>query len=85
MTPHRRSTGKQGHLLADRLAAEIADALQAQDTRNASAPRDVTWTRAQLRKRIQQARAAPVLAAEPAHRQMPEPDHVPPADREAEP
>ena len=85
MTPHRRSTGKQGRHLADRLAAEIADALQAQDTRSASAPRDVTWTRAQLRERLQQAAAGTGLAAEPAHRQVPEPDHVPPTDREAEP
>jgi hypothetical protein len=85
MTPHRRSTGKQGRHLADRLAAEIADALQAQDTRNASAPRDVTWTRAQLRERIRQAATAPVPAAEPAHRQMPEPDHAPLTGREAEP
>ena len=73
MTPHRRSTGKQGRHPADRLAAEIADALQAQDTRNASAPRDVTWTRAQLRERIRQAATAPVRPPNPRTGRCPSP------------
>jgi hypothetical protein len=85
MTAHLRSTGKQDCHPADQLAAEITDALQAQDTTNDPARGAVTWTRAQLRERIRQAGAESDPAAEPARRRMPEPDHAPLADREAEP
>lgn len=85
MTTRPRSTENQDRHPADRLAAKITDALQAQDTTSASARGAVTWTRAQLRERIRQAGAALAPAAEPAHRQRPEPDHTPPIDREAEP
>jgi hypothetical protein len=38
MTNRRRSAEKQDRHPADHMAAKIADALQAQDTRNPSAP-----------------------------------------------
>jgi hypothetical protein len=85
MTTHQRNTKKQDRHPADQLAAEIADVLQAQDTTNAPARGAVTWTHAQLPERIRQAEAALASAAEPAHGQMPESDHAPLADREAEP
>jgi hypothetical protein len=84
MTTHRRGSQEQDRHPADLLAAEITDVLKAQDS-NASAPEAVTWTRAQLQKRIRQAGAAVVPDADPAHGQMPEPDREPLADREAEP
>jgi hypothetical protein len=85
MTTHRHSSQEQDGHPADQLAAEIAGALQAQDTRKAPVPKAVTWTCVQLPERIRQAGAALASAAEPAHGQMPEPDHAPLADREAEP
>jgi hypothetical protein len=84
MTTHPRGSQDQDHHPADLLAAKITGVLQAQD-RNASAPEAVTWTRAQLQKRIRQAGAALIPDAEPAHGQMPEPDRAPLIDREAEP
>jgi hypothetical protein len=85
MTTHQRNTERQDRHPADQLAAEITNALQAQDTTNAPARGTVTWTRAHMRERTRQAGAALVVAAEPAHGQMPEPDRAPLADREAEP
>jgi hypothetical protein len=84
MTTHRRGSPEQARHPADLLAAEITDVLQAQD-RNASVPEAVTWTRAQLQKRIRQDGAALVPDAEPAHGQKPEPDRAALIDREAEP
>ena len=61
-----------------------AQAGRAQDATSAPEPAAVTWARAQLRERIQQA-AVPLCPAQPAHRQPCEPEHSPQADREAEP
>jgi len=83
MTNRRRSAEKQDRHPADHMAAKIAHALQAQDTRNPSAPGAETWTHARLRERIQQAGAALAPATDPAHTQKREPDRVPLADWEA--
>jgi hypothetical protein len=85
MTTHPRGSQEQDHHPADLLAAKITNVLGARDTRDASAPEAVTWTRAQLQKRIRQAGAVVAPDAEPAHGQMPEPDRAPLIDREAEP
>jgi hypothetical protein len=85
MTNRRRSAEEQDRHPADHMAAKVADALQAQDTRNPSAPGAETWTHARLRERIQQAGAALAPATDPAHTQEREPDHAPLADWEAEP
>ena len=79
-----RGTGEERCPTAGR-PAEIAEADPAQDARNAPDPAAVTWARAQLRERIQQAGAALGPAAETAHRQTREADRSPLADREPEP
>jgi len=84
MNIHPRGTGEERRQTIGR-PAEIAEADPAQDARNASDPVPVTWARAQLRERIQQAGAALDPDAETAHRQMREETRTPLADREPEP
>jgi hypothetical protein len=79
-----RSTGEQRHQTAGR-PAERAEANTAQEAKSTPEPAALTWTRAQLRERIQQAGAALAPAAEPAGRSGREPEHSPAEDREPEP
>ena len=58
---------------------------RAQEARTAREPAAVTWARAQLRQRIQQAGAALIPTAQPMDRQTREIDRSPPPDREPEP
>jgi hypothetical protein len=62
-----------------------AEADRGQPTRSTPEPMAVTWARAQLRERIQQAGAALAPAAQPIDRRTREMDRSPQADREAEP
>jgi hypothetical protein len=84
MTIRPRSTGEHCRQTAGR-PAENAKADPAQEAKNAPEPAAVTWTRAQLRERIQQTGAALAPAAEPAHRRTREPEHSPVEEREPEP
>jgi hypothetical protein len=84
MNIHSRGTADERCPTTGR-PAEIAEADPAQDARNAPDPVPVTWARAQLRERIQQAGAALDPAAETARRQLREADRTPLADREPEP
>jgi len=60
-------------------------ASHARDTKNTPEPAAVTWTRAQLQERIQQAGAALAQASPGVDKQTHETDRSPLADREAEP
>jgi hypothetical protein len=79
---HQPGPGTAGALTTDRQPADKAGS-----ARNEGAPEPavITWTRAQLRERIQQAGAALDPAAQPADRQTREIDRSPLADMEAEP
>jgi hypothetical protein len=79
-----RSTAEQHHRTAAR-PAERPEAHPAQEAKSTPEPAALTWTRAQLRERIQQTGAALAPAAEPADRRTREPEHSPAEDREIEP
>ncbi len=62
-----------------------AETGRARGAKPAPEPAAVTWARAQLRQRIQQAGAALIPTAQPMDRQTREIDRSPPPDREPEP
>jgi hypothetical protein len=57
----------------------------ARNDERAPEPAAITWTRAQLRERIQRAGTAPDPTAQPTDRQTRERNRAPLADREPEP
>jgi hypothetical protein len=84
MTVRPCSTAEQRHQTAGR-PAERAESNPAQDANSTPEPAAHTWTRAQLRERIEQTGAALAPAAELAGRRTREPEHSPVEDREPEP
>jgi hypothetical protein len=91
---------EEGRLMAERLAALLtgsrgkeaadtrrrtAEADRASDTLSIPDPAAVTWTRAQLRERIQRVGAELAPTAQLSDRQTREADPSPYADREPEP
>ncbi len=84
MRIRRRSTGEQCRQTPGRPTVS-AEAGPAQEAKSTPEPAAVTWTRAQLRDRIQQVGAALAPAAVPAGRRTREPEHSPAEDREIEP
>jgi hypothetical protein len=79
---HQPHPGIAGRLTTDRQPTEKQPA---RETTNALQPAALTWTRARLRDRIQQAGAALDPAAQPTDRQTCEMNRSPLADREPEP
>jgi hypothetical protein len=80
---HQPGPGTAGTVSTDRPPADKAGS--ARDDERAPEPAAITWTRAQLRGRIQRAGAALAPASKPADRQTREMDRSPLADREPEP
>jgi hypothetical protein len=80
---HQPGPGTAGAVTTDRQPADKAGS--ARDNKHAPEPAAITWTRAQLRERIQRAGAAPDPTAQPAGGQTREMDRSPLADREPEP
>jgi hypothetical protein len=80
---HQPDPGTAGTVTNDRQPADKAGS--ARDNERAPEPAAITWTRAQLRERIQRAGPTLVPAAQSAGRPTREMDRSPPADTEAEP
>ncbi len=80
---HQPDPGTAGAVATDRQPADKAGI--ARDDERAPEPAAITWTRAQLRERIQRAGPTLVRAAQSADRPTCEMDRSPLADREPEP
>jgi hypothetical protein len=80
---HQPDPGTAGTVATDRQPADKAGI--ARDDERAPEPAAITWTRAQLRARIQRAGAAPAPTVQPTDRQTREMNRSPVADMEAEP